>query len=143
MTNTEPRLQLSVVSQEKKLVELAVESVTLPTSSGEITVLPGHIPLLSELQTGELVYRVNGEVTSIVISKGFMNMANDNTITVIVDTAVHERDVSIEKAEKAIAAAKEALLGSADQREKILAEASLILAMWEIKVAQKTKRARI
>lgn len=137
------QLQLSVVSQEKQLVASLVDQVSLPTTSGEITVLPGHIPLVSQLETGELKYLVSGEETSIVISQGIIDVGADNIITVIVDSATHQRDLSTQKAEEAIKAAKETMQQSQDQRELLLAEASLKQAMWEIKVAQKTRKTKI
>lgn len=140
---TKKQLQLSVVSQEKELLSTLVDQVSLPTSTGEITVLPGHIPLLSQLQTGELKYQIDQNQISIVVSNGIVDVSFDNQVTVIVDTATHERDISMQKAETAIKQAQETMQTTTDQRELLLAEASLRQAMWEIKVAQKTKKARI
>ena len=137
------KLQLSVVSQEKKLLSQEVDLVTLPTQTGEITILPDHIPLLSQLQTGELRYMADGQEQSIVISQGIVDKGPDNTITVIVDSATHARDISVQKAEQAIKQAHETMKQTVNQRELLLAEASLRQAMWEIKVAQKTRKARI
>ena len=137
------KLQLSVVSQEKKLLSQEVDLVTLPTQTGEITILPDHIPLLSQLQTGELRYMTDGQEQSIVISQGIVDKGPDNTITVIVDSATHARDISVQKAEQAIKQAHETMKQTVNQRELLLAEASLRQAMWEIKVAQKTRKARI
>jgi len=137
------KLQLSVVSQEKKLLSQEVDLVTLPTQTGEITILPDHIPLLSQLQTGELRYVLNGQEQSIVISQGIVDKGPDNTLTVIVDSATHQRDISLQKAEQAIAQAHETMKQTVNQRELLMAEASLRQAMWEIKVAQKTKKAKI
>lgn len=140
---TQKKIKLSVVSQEKELLSTDVDQVSLPTSTGQITVLPDHIPLLSQLQTGELSYLIDEKQESIVISSGIVDVGDDNHITVIVDTAKHERDISLQKAEQAIASAKETMEHSTDQRELLLAEASLRQAMWEIRVAQKTKKSKI
>lgn len=140
---TQKKINLSVVSQEKELLSTNVDQVTLPTSTGEITVLPDHIPLLSQLQTGEMRYLNQEKEESIVISNGIVDVGDDNQITVIVDTAKHERDISMQKAEEAIKSAKETMEHSTDQRELLLAEASLKQAMWEIRVAQKTKKSKI
>lgn len=136
------RLKLTVVSQERQLLSEVVESVTAPAAEGEITILPDHIPLFSPLQTGVLTYRNGGE-SQIVISKGFLDVGVDNNITVIVDTAVHARDISLEKAEAAIKAAQETMTTTQDRRELLMAEASLKQALLEIKVARATKRASI
>ena len=137
------KLKLSIVSQEKELVNTEIDSLTAPTVTGEITILPNHIPLLTELQTGELIYRHQHENHSVVISKGFLNLQPDNQIIVMVDSATHERDISLAKAEAAVKAAHETITATLNQRELILAEASLRQALWEVKVAQKSKKVKI
>lgn len=137
------KLSLKVVSQERTLLNASVDSVTAVTTQGEITILPGHIPLFTKLDTGELVYRTDKLQHSIVISKGFLTIAPDNEITIIADTAVDAREISMAKAEAAMKQAEETLKVSENQRERIMAEASLRRALLEIKVAQRTKRTSI
>jgi F-type H+-transporting ATPase subunit epsilon len=140
---TKPKLHLTIISQDKQLLSTEVESITAPTVEGEITILPGHVPLLSKLQVGELRFRNNEEESSFVISRGFIDVRPDNTVQVMVDVATHEREISIEKAEAAMKAAHETMATTTDRRELLLAEASLKRTLLEIKVAQKTKRTRI
>ena len=52
----ETRLHLTIVSQERQLIDQLVDAITAPASEGEITILAGHIPLMSKLQYGELRY---------------------------------------------------------------------------------------
>lgn len=137
------KLQLTIISQEKQLETTEAESLTLPTVEGEITVLPGHIPLLSRLQAGELHYTNGKETHSFVISKGFADVGPDNAITILVDAAVHAREISMEKAHAAVAAAQHTMTQSTNREELMMAEASLKRALLEIKVAEKTKRSRI
>jgi F-type H+-transporting ATPase subunit epsilon len=137
------KLLLTVVSQEKQLVSTQADSITVPTTEGELTILPGHIPLFSQLQTGELVYRVGKEENSLVVSKGFMDIGPNNTVVIMADSAVDARNISLQKAQAAMAAAQKTMETTSDRRELLMAEASLKQAMWEIKVAQKTHRTRI
>lgn len=133
---------LTVVSQEKQLLSERVESVSVMTTQGEITVLPGHIPLVSKLTTGELRFTQDKEEHSIVVSKGFITVAPDDTVTVLVDSAVRARDISMEKAQAAVEAAQSAITNTEDERERILAEAALRRALLEIKIAERSKRKR-
>lgn len=133
-------INLTIVSQERRLLSESVEQVSAPTPQGQITILPNHIPLFSQLVTGELLYVQNGTPHSFVVSQGFLDMDPDNTLTVIVDSAVHERQISVAQAEEAIKRANETLQRSEDQRELMMAEASLRQAMMEIKLAQKTNK---
>jgi F-type H+-transporting ATPase subunit epsilon len=140
MANT---LSLKVVSQEKQLIATQTESLTVPTTQGEITILPGHVPLFATLQAGELNFKESGVERFVVISPGFLNIAPNNEVTIMVDSAVNDRDISLEKAETAIKQAKESITTATNRRELILAEASLKRAMLEIRVAEKTRRSRI
>ncbi len=137
------KLTLTVVSQEKELVSAQVESITVPASEGEITILPDHIPLFSPLQPGVVTYRDGKAEEQIVVSKGFLDVGPDSQVTVIVDSAVPAREISLEKAEAAMKAAHETMANTQDRQELLMAEASLRQALLEIKVAQATKRSHI
>jgi F-type H+-transporting ATPase subunit epsilon len=137
------KLTLIVVSQEKELLSAQVDSITLPASEGEVTILPAHVPLFSPLQPGVLTYRDGQQEDQIVVSKGFLDVGPDSQVTVIVDSAVHARDISLEKAESAMKAAHETMSNTQDRQELLMAEASLRQALLEIKVAHATRRSRI
>ncbi|MDQ3008568.1 MAG: ATP synthase F1 subunit epsilon [bacterium] len=134
------KLTLTVVSQEKQLLTTTVDSLTAPASEGEVTILPEHVPVFTRLSSGVLTYREGKTETEIVVSKGFMDVGPNNEVMVIVDTATHARDISLEKAEAAIKAAEETMSRTEDQRELLLAEASLKQAMLELKVARRSRR---
>jgi F-type H+-transporting ATPase subunit epsilon len=137
------KLTLKIISQEKKLLEEVVDKITLPAVQGEITILPHHAALLSEVETGNLRFTQNQVEQNVVISKGFVDINPSGVVTVLVDSAIHARDISVEQGEKAIRAAQETMTHSEDKRELMMAEASLRLAMLELKVAQKSKKAGI
>jgi F-type H+-transporting ATPase subunit epsilon len=137
------QLKLTVVSQERLLLEMEVDLVTAPTSQGEVTILPHHIPLFTKLVTGKLTYQTGSYRHTVIVSQGFMTVDPNSEVTVIVDSASLEREISVQKAEEAIKAAQETLVKSRDQRELLMAEASLKKAMLEMRVAQKSKKAAI
>jgi len=134
-----PLLHITIISQEKQLETVDAEQISAPTSEGEITVLPGHIPLFARLVTGELTYKKGDQESEYVVSKGFIDVSVDNQVTVLVDAAVEAREISLEKAEAAVKAAHETMAQTEDRHELMMAEASLRLALLEIKVAQKTR----
>lgn len=137
------KILLTVVSQEEQLLKTKVDQITAPTTEGEITVLPRHIALFSKLQDGELRYLEDNVENSLVISSGFITVSPDSEVTVMVDSAKLARDISLEKAEEAVQAAKETMTRTSDQRELLMAEASLKRAMLEIRIAQKSKKSKI
>lgn len=137
------KLHLVVVSQERQLIDTEVTQLTVTTAEGEVTILPGHIPLVSKLVTGELSFITPDRTDSIVISRGFMTVSPGNQVTIMADTAVHAREISEAKAQAAIHAAHETLRLSVDQRERMMAEAALRRALLEIKIAERSKRSRV
>ena len=137
------KILLTVVSQEEQLLKTEVEQITAPAVDGEITILPKHIALFGKLKTGELKYVEGSKEHSLVISNGFITVSPNNEVTVMVDSARLARDISLSKAEDAVKAAKETMTKTLDQRELLMAEASLKRAMLEVRIAQKSKKTRI
>jgi len=130
-------LKLIIVTQEHELLSTEVEQVTVPTTTGEVTILPHHAPLFTQLQTGELIYKENGTSKSAVVTSGFMDVGPNNTITILSDTASLESDITLAKAEEAKKKAEEAMAQKVDRRTFLLAEASLRKALTELKIARR------
>lgn len=102
MSNT---IILKIITPEKKVFDESVDSVTLPTQDGEITVLPGHIPLISALTSGDIVARADGHEIPFAVVGGFIEVDNgkEPSIVVLADFAEHVGDISdvvIAEAEK-------------------------------------------
>jgi len=135
------KIHLSMISQGSVLDTVDVDSITAPTVEGEITILPGHIPLFSRLQPGELHYKDNNLDESFAVSAGFIDIGPDCNVTVIVDSVTAAREINVQKAQTAIDAAHQTMSQSQNRQELQMAEASLRMALIELKIAQKTKRA--
>ena len=109
MADLPTKIQLTVVTRERKIVEAQVDEVILPGSDGEIGVLPGHTPLLATLRIGQLRYRSGSTTNRLVISWGFAEVLPDRVIVLAergylpteVDRAAAEQERTA--AEKAIA----------------------------------------
>ena len=101
-------LQLKVVAPSGVLYEDEAEKVTIPTQQGAITVYADHMPLVSVLQAGELViHKPNGDVASLAVSSGVLEVRHDSVVYVMADTAEHAADIDLERAEKARQRAEE------------------------------------
>ncbi len=100
-------INLEVVTPERVVSRQVVRQITLPTTSGEITVLPDHIPLISVLKPGVIEYKnEDGSQDVMSVSGGFIEVMRDK-IVILADTAekADELDeerikVALEKAEK-------------------------------------------
>lgn len=96
-------IKFSIVTPERTVHEAEVDSLSLTTTSGEITVLPGHIPLVSMLTPGFVMVRVGEHEEYLAISTGFIEVREGNEVVILADSAEHEREldeVAIEKARK-------------------------------------------
>lgn len=134
------KLKLTIVSQEEKLLDQEVEAVTLPTSTGFITLLKDHQPLISKLVMGEMTYQVDGKKAGFFLTQGFVNKQLNNQVLVVVDAAFSDRELNNQKIQVAIAKAKEAFKVTKDRRELLMIETSLKQLFWELQVARKAKK---
>ncbi len=109
------KIHLTVVTRERKIVEVDVDEIVLPAFDGEIGVLPGHTPLLTSLRIGQMRYRTGATVNRMVLSWGFAEVLPDRVI-VLAERGVlpSEIDVSAATAERAAAEKELAYLSSHD-----------------------------
>lgn len=85
-----------------------VQSVTLPTTSGEIEVLAGHIPLITMLSEGAVGVVVNGHEDDIAIDRGYARIMGD-VVSVLTEAAVNVENIDMRDIEEAKANAQKAI----------------------------------
>jgi len=103
-------INLSIVTPEKTVYTNEVQSVTLPTGGGEITVLPNHIPMVSTVVTGEIRAKLaDGEIQSFAISSGIIEIQPSSKVVILADRSELATEIDIERAEEAYKRAKEAM----------------------------------
>lgn len=134
------QLQLKIITPEKIVLDEAVDSVSLPTTEGEITILPDHIALISTLASGDIVARVNGEDVPMAVSGGFIEVSN-NQVKILADFAEHVSDLSDEAVIKARARAEELkhMKDDASVVDFEHYEAELERSLTRVKIADKWK----
>lgn len=101
-------LTLEIVTPEAKVYSDTIDSVVIPTVEGEIGVLPGHIPLLTQIEHGEL--RVSKGTTTLwlALGGGFAQIDGD-TVRVLAEHAVTEEKIDENAVEAAMKRAEEQL----------------------------------
>ena len=72
--------ELQIVTPERELVREAVEEVQIPARGGYLGVLPGHAPLLSEMEMGELSYLQDGKWHYLSVFWGFVEVLPERTV---------------------------------------------------------------
>lgn len=105
-------LKLEIVTPEKKVFDDSVDSVTVPTASGEAGILPNHAPLISALKPGILSFTVKGSSDKMVVAGGFVEV-KANTVSVLADSAETADEIDLETAKSEREAAEKELAASA------------------------------
>ena len=133
-------LNFQIATPERVVYKEKAEKVTLPTELGQITILPGHVPLVANLVPGELQIHKNGEVVPYAVSGGFVEVRPGNNVIVLADAAEHAEEIDVKRAEEAKRRAR-ALLEGARQDEVKFAEAAAALerSLARLRVARKKK----
>ncbi len=113
------QLELKVVTPERVVLDEPVDEVTTMTESGEITVLPGHVPLVTALTPGEMRVKEGGKEWYLAVSTGFLEVRPGNQVVVLADTAERSEELDLAKIEEMREKAKALLeekrrMGSAD-----------------------------
>ena len=128
-------LNLEIVTPEKKVLSETVDSVTIPTASGEVGILTNHVPLISSLKAGVLAYAKSGATERMVVAGGFVEVSQNN-VSILADVAETAGEIDVETAraerdslEKELGAWKGSLEESESERERLeKAQARLALA---------------
>ena len=110
--------------------------VIAQTIDGQIGVLPGHIPLVTVLETG--IMRVQSgpeQEQKLAVSGGFLEMSPDNKLTVLAETAELAEEIDVERAQQARARAEERLNGHRDNIDVVRAEIALRKALTRLRAA--------
>ena len=105
MADLPTRINLTVVTRDRKIVDTQVDEVILPATDGEIGVLPGHTPLLATLRIGQLRYRTGTRIERLVLSWGFAEVLPDRVI-VLAERGFLPDEIDRAEAERERAAAE-------------------------------------
>ncbi len=91
------KIQLEVVTPERRVLEEPVDMVTVPGLGGELGILPGHTPLISQLQTGVLTYVQEGKSYPLHVSGGFVEVRDDH-VSVLAEVAEKPEEIDAARA---------------------------------------------
>ncbi|HUP48565.1 MAG TPA: ATP synthase F1 subunit epsilon [Thermoanaerobaculia bacterium] len=80
MADLPKKINLTIVTRERKIIDVQVDEVVLPGVDGELGILPGHTPLLAMLRIGAMRYRVGNHFERLVLAWGFAEVLPDRVI---------------------------------------------------------------
>jgi F-type H+-transporting ATPase subunit epsilon len=139
-------IELIIVTPERQLLRESALEVTLPGADGQLGVLPGHAPLITELGIGELTYRAKGggETVPLAILSGFAEVLGDR-VTVLAETAERPEEIDVARAEEARKRAERRLASASSDPNVDWGRAAVALqrSLIRIQVAQKRRSVRV
>ena len=101
-------LTLEIVTPEAKVYSDTIDSVVIPTVEGEIGVLPGHIPLLTQVEDGELRVTKGADTQLLIVSGGFAQIDGDR-VRILAENAINEEKIDENAVESAMKRAEQEL----------------------------------
>jgi F-type H+-transporting ATPase subunit epsilon len=135
-------IELIIVTPQRQLLRETVAEVTLPGADGQLGVLPGHAPLITELGIGELSYQTkkSGESAPVAIISGFAEVLGDR-VTVLAETAERPEEIDVARATEAKKRAEQRLAAAASDPDVDWTRAAIALerSLIRIQVARKRR----
>jgi F-type H+-transporting ATPase subunit epsilon len=105
-------LTLEIVTPEARVYSDTIETVVIPTVQGEIGILPGHIPLITQVADGELRVTKDGQVSLLAVGGGFAEVIGDK-ISILAERAITFEKIDEQAVEAALKRAEAQLKDSA------------------------------
>ena len=129
------KLTLEVLTPEKIALRETVEEVVLPGLDGELGILPDHAPMISQLKTGVLSYRMAGDRRVMHVSGGFAEVLPDK-VSVMADVAEKPDEIDLKRAQEARAKAEQLLNSREENADLPNTQLKLERALIRIQLAQ-------
>ena len=120
-------LTLRVLAPDQSVFDDTADEIILPSTTGLLGVLPGHISMVTAIDFGVLRVLKNGNWDSIALTGGFAEVES-NEVTVLVNKAEMGKNIDSVQAEAELEEAKNKLNQASDKKnntEKIKAQETL------------------
>jgi F-type H+-transporting ATPase subunit epsilon len=131
------KINLEIITPEKLALREVVDEVVAPGLGGELGILPDHTPLISQLQTGVLIYRQGTEKKALHVSGGFIEVLADR-VAVMSDVAERPEEIDYQRAQRARERAEKRLASTAPDVDFRRAELKLQRALIRMQIAGKS-----
>nr|YP_009732121.1 ATP synthase CF1 epsilon subunit [Gracilaria spinulosa]QHS70770.1 ATP synthase CF1 epsilon subunit [Gracilaria spinulosa] len=128
------KLNIRVIAPDRTVWDANAEEVILPSSTGQVGILKGHIPLLTAIDIGVMRVRIEKEWQPIILLGGFAEV-KDNTITILVNGAEQVSEIDLNTAQKNLDKATKILNEAKNDKDKIEATQNLRKARARIQAA--------
>jgi len=131
-------LRLEIVTPDAIVYSEDVEMVTLPSTEGELGILPGHVGLMTQLIPGEIIVRRVGHDEFLAVGEGLVEVAAKR-VSILTDMAVAADKIDEAKAEEARQRAEARLREKISDEEVATVNASLARSLAQLRVKRRRK----
>ncbi|SMC76042.1 F0F1 ATP synthase subunit epsilon [Polynucleobacter kasalickyi] len=133
-------IHINVVSAEESIFSGEAKFVSLPGESGELGILPGHIPLITRIQPGPVrIEKEDGTDEFVFVAGGILEV-QPKCITVLADTAIRGKDLDEAKALEAKRRAEENLANRQSDIDFATAQSEFAMAAAELATIARLRR---
>ncbi|WP_409296070.1 F0F1 ATP synthase subunit epsilon [Peribacillus sp. SCS-26] len=129
-------LQVSVVTPDGPVYDAEAEMVSTKAQSGDLGVLPGHIPMVAPLQIGSVRLKTGGSTEFIAVSGGLLEVRPDK-VTILAQSAERADNIDLARAKASAARAEKRLQDKNDSIDAKRADLSLRRAINRITLAER------
>lgn len=133
-----PHLALEIVTPDRALVHDEVDEVQVPGSEGYFGVLPGHTPLLSMLQVGQLWYRKGAQTSYLSVAFGLAEVLPDRVV-ILARVAERAEEIDVDRAQAARQRAERRLASRERDQDLERARVALMKALTRLNVAARAR----
>lgn len=135
----EATIDLIVVTPERSVVHEQVDELQIPGAGGYLGILPGHAPLFSELNVGEVGYRKGNTWFFLSVAWGFVEVQSDQ-VRILAETAERAQEIDLARANRAKERAEQRIAKGGDDIDYRRALVSLERALVRLQVARKSQQ---
>ena len=133
MANT---LKLEIVTPEGSVFSDDVEMVNLPGSEGDLGIYPLHVPLMTQIVSGEISVKKNGQDIFLAVGDGFAEITGEH-VAILTDMAIPAENIDEAKAEEARKRAEARLSENLDDEQAAIVHAALAHSLAQLKVKRR------
>lgn len=120
-------LTYKIITPERVVLEGQATALSVMTEDGEVTILPGHIPLAALLRAGEMRVKTAQGEESLAVSTGLLQVHPQNKIVILADSAERSEELELAAIEEAKKRAEDALKNIRNKEDVSFANAAALL----------------
>jgi F-type H+-transporting ATPase subunit epsilon len=132
-------LKLEIVTPEAKTYSEDVDMVTLPAVEGEMGIYPQHVPILTQINSGEVIVRKDGQDYFLAVGEGFVEITGER-VAILTDMAIRAENIDEAKAEEARRRAEARLAEKLDDEEAAMVSAALAHSLAQLQVKRRQRK---